>query len=170
METIVYTIVFHGGTEVVSDPEIRVSPRNCDFGPGFYATHSREQAIRWAERQRRIRMQPEAVVNKYDISGLWESGLSIKVFESPEGDWLDAVVDCRKGQDVFVGCDVVLGPVADDNVYETIRLYEAGVFTREETIRRLKTEKLFNQLVLKTDAALAFCRFIGSESFREGTP
>ena len=32
METIVYTVAFHGGTEVVEKPEIRNSPRNLDFG------------------------------------------------------------------------------------------------------------------------------------------
>lgn len=168
METIIYTIVFHGGTEVVTTPEIRISRKNCDFGPGFYATHSREQAERWAERQRKIRMLPEAVVNKYDITGLWESGVKVKIFEAPTEEWLDSVVACRKGEDAFAGHDVVLGPVADDNVYETIRLYEAGVFTREETIRRLKTEKLFNQIVFKTEAAVKFCRFVGSETCTEG--
>lgn len=168
MESIVYTIVFHGGTDVVSAPRILVSPKKCDFGLGFYATHSREQALRWAERQRKIRMLSEAIVNKYDISGLWESGLAIKTFKSPDGDWLDSVVNCRKGVDVFSGFDVVVGPVADDNVYETIRLFEAGVFTREETIGRLKTEKLFNQIVFKTESSLAFCHFVGSESFAGG--
>lgn len=168
METVIYTIVFHGGTEIVSAPEIRVTRRNCDFGPGFYATHSREQAARWTERQRKIRMQREAVVNKYDITGLWESGIKAKIFEAPTEEWLDSVVSCRKGMDVFAGFDVVLGPVADDTVYETIRLFEAGVFTRDETIRRLKVEKLFNQIVFKTETALGFCRFVGCETFREG--
>lgn len=169
METVIYTIVYHGGTEVVSVPEIRVSRKNCDFGPGFYATHSREQAARWAERQRKIRMLSEAIVCKYDIAGLWESEVRAKIFESPTEEWLDSVVVCRKGVDAFAGFDVVLGPVADDNVYETIRLYETGVLTRDETIRRLKTEKLFNQIAFKTDAALRFCRFLGCETFKEGT-
>ena len=167
-ENIIYTVVYHGGTETVETPEIRASRKNCDFGRGFYATHSREQAKRWAERQCKVRMMTTAVVNKYDVSDLWNSTLKIKIFDAATEEWLDSVVECRKGNDVFDACDAVLGPVADDNVYETIRLYETGMFTREETIRRLKTEKLFNQIVFKTDAALKFCRFVGSETFAGG--
>lgn len=167
METVVYTVAFHGGTEVVEKPEIRKSPRNLDFGIGFYTTQSREQAARWAERQRKVRGLPVSIVNKYDISGLWSAELACKTFEGATEEWLDAVIACRKGTDVFAPYDVVVGPVADDNVYETIRLYESGVYTREETIRRLKTERLFNQLTFKSDKALAFCRFVSSESVGE---
>lgn len=152
----------------MTTPDILVCRKNCDFGLGFYATHSLEQAARWAKRQWKIRMSSEAIVNKYDITGLWESGVKVKIFETTTEEWLDSVVACRKGNDVFVGYDVVLGPVADDNVYETIRLYEVGVYTRDETIRRLKTKKLFNQIVFKTEAAVKFCRFIGSETCMEG--
>ena len=163
METIVYTVAYHGGTEGVIAPEIRRGRRFLDFGPAFYATHSREQAVRWAERQHRIRGMGDVVVTQYDISGLWTSGLSLRFFDGPTEEWLDAVVACRAGTDVFAGVDTVLGPVADDNVYETIRLYESGVYTREEAIRRLLTEKLFNQLAFKTEAALRFCRYVSHE-------
>lgn len=168
MEVIVYNVAFHGGTEVVSVPEIRKGLRNLDFGVGFYATHSREQAVRWAERQRRIRNAAAAVVSRYDVTGLSTSGLAIRSYETPSEDWLDSVVACRRGDDVFAGFDVVTGPVADDNVYATIRLYETGVYTREETIRRLQTEKLFNQIAFKSAAALAYCRFISSEKWEGG--
>lgn len=164
MDTVVYTVAFHGGTDVVEKPEIRISPRNLDFGVGFYATQSRDQAARWAERQRKVRGAASAIVNKYDISGLWSAGLSCRTFDGASEDWLDAVIACRKGMDVFEAYDVVVGPVADDNVYETIRLYEAGVYTRDEALRRLKTERLFNQMTFKTAKALAFCRFVSSES------
>lgn len=168
MDTVVYTVAFHGGTDVVDKPEIRKSPRNLDFGIGFYTTQSREQAARWAERQRRVRGLSVAIVNKYDIGALWSAGVSCKTFEGATEEWLDAVVACRRGRDVFAGYDVVVGPVADDNVYETIRLFESGVYTRDETIRRLKTERLFNQMTFKTEKALAFCRFVSAEPVEGG--
>ena len=37
-----------------------------------------------------------------------------------------------------------IGTVADDNIYQTIRFYETGVFSGDETIKRLKTEVLFD--------------------------
>ena len=55
------------------------------------------------------------------------------------------------------------GPVANDDVYHTFALYRNGDLTREETLRRLKVKKLYNQLVFATDKALSFIRFKGSE-------
>ena len=164
MEEIVYTIVYHGGTEIVSKPELRQSQRFLDFGPGFYTTHSYEQARRWAERQRRIRSLMSAIVCRYDISGLWDAQLSIRRFDGPTPEWLEAVVNCRRGIDVFACNDVVVGPVADDSVFETIRFYETGIYTQEETIKRLQTEKLFNQVAFKSERSLAFCRYLSCDS------
>ena len=42
--------VYHGGYMPVKEPEIRIGRNTKDFGPGFYCTVIREQAIRWARR------------------------------------------------------------------------------------------------------------------------
>lgn len=39
--------LFHGGTEIIRQPEIREPNRTLDFGRGFYLTTSPEQAERW---------------------------------------------------------------------------------------------------------------------------
>ena len=43
-----------------------------------------------------------------------------------------------------------IGPVADDNVYRTIRLFETGVYDAAETVKRLNTAALQDQWVLHT--------------------
>ena len=58
---------------------------------------------------------------------------------------------------------MVFGPVANDDVYETLQLYVNGAISREYTMERLKIKELFNQLVFKTDRALAFLRFVRAE-------
>jgi len=35
-------------------------------------------------------------------------------------------------------------PVADDNVYQSIRSFETGIYSVEETVKRLKTELLYD--------------------------
>ena len=52
-------------------------------------------------------------------------------------------------------------PVADDDVYTTFALYEAGILTREQTIDALKVKKLYNQLVAASEKALGYLRFVG---------
>ncbi len=62
-----------------------------------------------------------------------------------------------------------IGPVADDNVYRSIRLFETGVFDVEETVKRLKTELLHDQWTFHTDKMLSFLKFIeAKEVYKEG--
>lgn len=42
--------LFHGSTQIVEKPEIRISRFNKDFYFGFYCTSIEEQSIRWATR------------------------------------------------------------------------------------------------------------------------
>lgn len=38
--------VYHGGYEPVDHPEIRIGRNTKDFGPGFYCTVIKEQALK----------------------------------------------------------------------------------------------------------------------------
>lgn len=64
--------------------------------------------------------------------------------------------------------DFIYGPVANDNVYTTFTLYTAGILTKEQTIEALKVKKLYNQLVLTSEKALAYLKFIGTVPEEEG--
>lgn len=55
--------------------------------------------------------------------------------------------------------DIVMGPVADDNVYLTVKLFETGVLDKQEALKRLKVEKLFDQISFHTNKGLKFCLF-----------
>ena len=59
-----------------------------------------------------------------------------------------------------------IGPVADDNVYRSIRLFETGVLDAEETVKRLKTEVLQDQWTFHTEKMLSYIRFIDSKEIR----
>jgi len=51
------------------------------------------------------------------------------------------------------------GPVANDNTMPVIDAYLAGLFTREETIRRLLPFRLADQYAFATQRALACLTF-----------
>ena len=87
--------------------------------------------------------------------------LKFKEFETIAGeDWLQFVVKCRNGYNPKE--DIVLGPVADDNVYSTIRNYETKVYDLEYTIKHLKTQKLKDQILFHTSKSLEYIKFIKS--------
>ena len=155
--------VYHGSLVVVEKPEIRVSDRYLDFGYGFYTTMNKEQAIKWTAKQKNRKGTDLGYVSMYDFDiEKAESKLKIIRFDKADKEWLDFVSVNRKGQcqDVY---DLVIGPVADDGVYEVVRLYEIGVYDLEETLKRLKVEELYNQVLFHTEKALTYLKFIGTE-------
>ena len=81
-------------------------------------------------------------------------------------EWLLFVVDNRRGLPFSDAVDMHIGPVADDNVYQSIRLFETGILNTEETVKRLKTEMLRDQWTFHTDKMLSYCKFIGYEEVR----
>ena len=82
--------VYHGGYMPVREPEIRIGRNTKDFGPGFYCTVIREQAIRWARRY------DTKIVSVYDVR--LNTKLNIKEFSTMTEEWLDFIVACRNGQ------------------------------------------------------------------------
>ena len=55
-----------------------------------------------------------------------------------------------------------MGPVANDQLYATIRLYEQSVITADAAIEMLKTHKLFNQLSFHTTEVASLLKFVES--------
>lgn len=154
-------ILYHGSTVLVDNPEIRRSDVFLDFGAGFYTTTSFDQAERWA----RIKMRRSSVEKGYvsvyvlDLEKA-EKELNIKRFEKADFEWLNFVVSNRKGEITDDMFDMHVGPVADDNVYQSIRLFETGVYDAEYTVKRLKTEILHDQWTLHTDRILKCLKFV----------
>lgn len=154
-------ILYHGSTDIVNIPEIRKGEVFLDFGIGFYTTTSYEQAECCA----RIKMRRKNIdigyvsVYEFDLEKA-EKELTIKRFDNADGEWLMFVVNNRKGESVCDNVDMHIGPVADDNVYQSIRLFETGAYDAEYTVKKLKTEVLHDQWTLHTNRILEYLTFI----------
>ena len=156
-------ILYHGSTVIVDKPRIIRSHRALDFGAGFYTTESQEQSERWAKNKMRREQSSNAIVSIYEFD--LESAkkeLIIRTFEYADAQWLDFVMKNRAGEKIDNAAALCIGPVADDNVYATIRLFETGILDAEETVKRLKTEVLNNQVTFHTNAALHYCHYLKS--------
>jgi len=161
-------IIYHGSDVAVTKPKILIANRLLDFGEGFYTTSSYEQAGRWAGR---VSMRTKAntkIVSTYDFD-MEEAAKNLQIirFEEPNPEWLRFVTLCRSGKKIEFDYDMAMGPVANDNVYATIQLYETGLLSEEETIIRLKVEKIFNQILFHTKKALNYCSYIKHENIEE---
>ncbi len=156
--------LFHGSTEIIESPKLLETQRFLDFGKGFYTTSNQNQAERWAIiKQKRLPNHAKAVVSIYQLSEavFSEKLFYIKEFTKADEHWLDFVFQNRKGTGDHQ-FDIVIGPVANDTLYATLTLYEAGVLTKEETLQRLKVHKLFDQISIHTEKALSHVIFFDS--------
>ena len=152
--------LYHGSTEQIEIPQIIKSNRFLDFGYGFYTTTSLEQAVRWAQIKKQRSQSPKAYVNIYEIDPTdLDTLANVLEFSSADENWLEFVLKNRRGQDTHQ-YDCVKGAVADDTLYEALSLYESGVLSVEETVKRLKVHQLFDQLSFHNDNALAKLRFV----------
>ena len=148
--------------------EILVGETFLDFGAGFYTTTSYDQAERWA----RIKMRREnkdkgyVAIYEFDFDAAKKNTL-VRRFDAADMEWLLFVVNNRRGVPSAEAADMYIGPVADDNVYQSIRFFETGILNAEETVKRLKTEVLQDQWTFHTDKRLLYCKFIEYKEVRE---
>jgi hypothetical protein len=154
--------VYHGTNMVIEHPQIINRFKTLDFGEGFYTTENENQARDFAVKvctRRSPALTP--VVNCYLLNSDFDN-LSVLKFDAPNEQWLDFVVDRRRGVELSDKYDLIIGPVANDDVFGTIILYETGQLDRESAIRRFKVKELYNQIVFCSDAALDCLSFIKS--------
>lgn len=144
--------VYHASTQEIQHPDILHSRKFLDFGPGFYVTTLRQQAINYAERFKRRKRK--AWLNTYELSDYKE--FRTVRFEKYDAAWLDFVSECRKGN-VVGDYDMVCGGIADDKVFRTIDMYFAGDITKEEALKRLLFEKPNDQFCFRTQKILDKC-------------
>lgn len=161
-------ILYHGSNVMVPEPKLIKQNRFLDFGFGFYTTTNKEQAIGFADKVYKRRKEGGKVVNIYEIAEQKAfADCSVLQFDTANEAWLDFVSDNRAGRYEGEEFDFIFGPVANDDVYTTFTLYTAGVLTKEQTLDALKIKKLYNQLVLTSEKALSYLKFVGVLSKEE---
>lgn len=154
-------ILYHGSYIEIQRPELSFSRDNVDFGKGFYTTPIYEQAVKWCGKF--IRRNKNGVVSRYELDDNAFKKLKVLNFDTYSEEWLDFILVCRQGKD-NADYDIVIGGVADDKVFNTVELYFDNLIDKEEAIKRLKYEKPNLQVCLRTQKAIDYLRFEGSEN------
>ena len=145
--------VYHGGYIPVEHPEIRIGRNTKDFGAGFYCTIIKEQAQRWAKRYN------TNIVSIYDVR--FNTQLKIKEFKDMTDEWLDFIISCRSGKSHDY--DIVIGAMADDQIYNYISDYIDGSITREQFWVLAKFKYPTHQINFCTEDALNCLEYRGYE-------
>ena len=149
--------LYHGSNVIVQRPKIVTNGFYKDFGYGFYCTNIEKQAKRWAITKRNYH-----IVNIYSYCR--NDKVRIKKYEDMSDEWLDFVVDCRRGAEHDFEYDIVEGPMADDTIWDYVEDFMKGNISREAFGVLVKFKYPTHQIVFCTEAALDTLTFERSYS------
>ena len=155
-------IAYHGSTVQIQHPDIMHSKKYLDFGRGFYITTYRQQAEKWAKRKA-VRTGGQPIVNIYKIPVRWD-GLHVLEFQEADEKWLDFVCASRQGKELYKTYDVIIGNVADDDVFKTVDMYLKGIWDKERALEELRYFRKNDQICITSEAALE--RIVFSKSYQ----
>lgn len=133
--------LYHTGTLEIPQPDIRHGRVNADFGQGFYMTPDADFTYRWAGK--------DAVVNVYEMD---LSGLEVHRF-TRTGEWFEYIYNNRRAKDTL-NVDVVIGPIANDTIFETYGIISSGFLNTEDALRLLMIGPEYTQVAIKTERAV----------------
>lgn len=144
-------IIYHGSTQIVEYPEIRVAKYKKDFYFGFYCTMMPEQARRWA-----TRFTGKGIINEY----LYRPNEKLKTLIFPEmtEEWLDFIASCRLGEPHDY--DIVEGPMANDTIFNYVQDFIDGKISRAAFWELAKFKKPTHQISFHTAKALTTLEFL----------
>ena len=125
-----------------------------DFGDGFYCTEIKEQAQRWCLKF------DEPIITSYEYEE--DTSLNILKFETMTESWLDFIISCRNGESH--GYDIVMGAMADDQIYNYIADYIDGIISREAFWVLAQFKYPTHQIAFCTEKSLSCIKYISSEA------
>lgn len=158
-------ILYHGSGSEIKHPLTTVGRKELDFGPGFYLTSIREQAVRWARRVCVVRSLNTPVLSVYSFNEA-DFPRAIRHLSLTQYDrqWLDFIVASRRGEEPWREYDIIEGGVADDQVIDTVEDYYSGRITAEQALGELRFAHPTHQMCISSQDVVDQClTFLSSE-------
>ena len=156
--------LYHGSNTVIRKIDLSKGRPNKDFGRGFYLTTIKTQAEKMARRVARIYGgEPCVTVFEFDEGQIEETGISCRRFEKPTREWALFVINNRNRhfEDITSPeCnfdnkyEIVIGPVANDDLALLFRQFIGGLITVEELTEEMKFKKLTIQYSFHSEKAV----------------
>ena len=94
-----------------------------------------------------MRQGKPAIVNVYDMKDNYND-YQVLSFEKENEKWLDFVCACRKGESLNTDYDIIIGNVADDDVFKTVDMYFRGLWDKKKVLEELRYYKMNNQICI----------------------
>jgi hypothetical protein len=156
-------ILYHGSNQPIVNIDLSRGKKFKDFGQGFYATHIKDQAMYWSRRiADRFGGVPTVTKFEFDLDAAIADGLNVKMFEQPDKEWALFVMANRRqeGEEFHHDYDIVIGPVANDNMARLFGLYDMQIIDLDAVVAGLIYKDLNSQYFFATEESLKYIRLI----------
>lgn len=156
-DTMSKQIIYHGTNQKIENPKILKGKFHKDFGDGFYCTILKTQAEKWAKKY------DNPIVNVYEYTP--NSNLKILEFTVMTEQWLDFIINCRSG--IKHDYDIVIGPMADDQIYNYVADLVNGIITRDAFWELAKFSYPTHQITFCTNDSLKCIKYVDSKEIND---
>lgn len=149
-------ILYHGSNCEIAEIDLAMCKPFKDFGQAFYLTtiltQAREMAKKVADR-----FGGDSIVNAFDFDESKMHGLNVKKFVQPDREWAEFVMVNRSRVQAHPAddYDLIIGPVANDDIATLFRTFAIGVITIDDLVQGMKSRKLNNQYAFRTERAIS---------------
>lgn len=148
--------LYHVGYDEIRKPDVHYGRKNADFGQGFYLSPNKDFSVRWA----RQRKGQNTFLNSYELD---TDGLKIKTLDR-NVEWYEYIFRNRNGfEDNCPDCDVIIGPIANDTIYDTLGIITSGFLSEKNSLRLLMVGPAYIQVALKTEKASDQLKWLSTE-------
>jgi hypothetical protein len=147
--------VYHSSYVSIPEPDVKYGRKNADFGQGFYMSDSLDFALRWS----RPRKGRTIIINCYELH---TAGLNILRLERDD-KWFEYIYSNRYLKpDLYPEADVIIGPIANDTIFDTMGIFTSGYLSKEDVLPLMKLGPEYRQTVLKTEKASGQLKWVKS--------
>lgn len=161
-------VLYHGSNTKVEKIDLSKCRKYKDFGQGFYCTTIKKQAEFMAERVEK-RDGGTKTINTFELaeSIFEDKELNIKKFDKPSKEWATFILNNRDRDFKDISSkecntdnkyDLVIGPVADDDIIVLFRTFVNGLIDIDTLIRELTYKELTDQYSFHTEKSLKYLK------------
>lgn len=156
-------VLYHGSSDGLTDIAFNGSRANCDFGTGFYLGEGYAQAASFVTDAE----HGSVYAFRFDPSSVKGA-----VFHT-DLEWMLLICHFRGKLKAYEGhpflqrilegirdVDYIRAPIADNKMFQVMRLFGDGEITTEEALHALSASNLGEQTVIKTEAGIKALTFL----------
>lgn len=162
-------ILYHGSNVEIDEIDLNKCKKYKDFGQGFYCTSIKQQAKFMALRITKREKKGEPCVSKFELDEkiFEDEDVKIKKFEKPSKEWAEFILNNRDRNFKDISSskcnfdnkyDMVIGPVADDDIIVLFRTFVQGLIDIDTLIKELTFKELTDQYSFHTQKALKYLK------------